>query len=49
VELDGSSLRGAVSRLMTQRELDLTAASLDLEVSKHVGIGGTWRLDPFAG
>ena len=47
--LPSFSVRGAVSRLMTQRELDLTAASLDLEVSKHVGIGGTWRLDPFAG
>jgi hypothetical protein len=35
--------------MMTQRELDLTAASLDVTVSKHVGIAGTWRLDPFAG
>ncbi|MBA3460111.1 MAG: hypothetical protein H0T46_09140 [Deltaproteobacteria bacterium] len=41
--------RGAVSRMMTQRELDLTVASLDLTLSKHFGIGGTWRLDPFAG
>jgi hypothetical protein len=43
------AVRGAVSRLMTQRELDLTVASLDLTVSKHFGIGGTWRFDPFAG
>src|ERR1041385_1296856 len=43
------SLRGAVSRMMNQRELDLTVASLDLTVSKHFGIAGTWRLDPFAG
>ena len=43
------SVRGAVSRMMNQRELDLTVASLDLAVSKHVGIGGTWRFDPFAG
>jgi hypothetical protein len=35
--------------MMNQRELDLTAASLDIAVSKHLGIGGTWRLDPFAG
>jgi hypothetical protein len=43
------SLRGAVSRMMNQRELDLTIASLDLTISKHLGIAGTWRLDPFAG
>jgi len=43
------AVRGAVSRMMSQRELDLTVASLDAEISKHVGIGGTWRLDPFAG
>lgn len=43
------SLRGAVSRMMNQRELDLTIASFDLTVSKHLGIAGTWRLDPFAG
>src|SRR5512139_3119980 len=41
--------RGAVSRMMQQRELDLTIASFDLVVSKHFGIGGTWRLDPFVG
>ena len=43
------SFRGAVSRMMTQRELDLTTVSLDLMLSKHVGVGGTWRLDPFVG
>ena len=43
------SVRGAVSRMMNQRELDLTVASVDVTVSKHVGIAGTWRLDPFAG
>ena len=47
--LPSLSARGAVSRMMTQHELDLTVASLDIAVSKHVGIGGTWRLDPFAG
>jgi hypothetical protein len=41
--------RGAVSRMMSQRELDLTIASLDITASKHFGIGGTWRLDPFVG
>ena len=43
------SVRGAVSRMMTQRELDLTVVSLDLLMSKHFGIGGTWRFDPFVG
>jgi len=43
------AVRGAVSRMMNQRELDLTVASLDVLISKHVGIGGTWRFDPFAG
>jgi len=47
--LPSFAVRGAVSRMMNQRELDLTVASIDIEVSKHVGIGGTWRLDPFAG
>lgn len=43
------SVRGAVSRMMTQRELDLTIASLDITVSKHFGVGSTWRFDPFVG
>ncbi len=43
------SFRGGVSRMMQQRSLDLTVVSLDGMVSKHFGIGGTWRLDPYAG
>jgi hypothetical protein len=43
------AVRGAVSRMMNQRELDLTVASLDVTISQHFGIGGTWRFDPFAG
>jgi len=43
------SVRGAVSRMMTQRELDLTTASLDIATSKHFGVGSTWRFDPFLG
>jgi len=43
------AVRGAVSRMMNQRELDLTVASVDVTISKHFGIGGTWRFDPFAG
>jgi hypothetical protein len=47
--LPSFAVRGAVSRLMGQHDLDLTTASLDLSVSKHVGIGGTWSVDPFGG
>lgn len=47
--LPSLAVRGGVSRLMNQRDLDLTIASLDVSISKHVGIGGTWRLDPYAG
>lgn len=43
------AVRGGVSRMMSQRELDLTIASIDVMASKHFGIGGTWRLDPFVG
>lgn len=47
--LPSVAVRGGVSRMMTQRELDLTIASFDVLLSKHFGIGDTWRLDPFAG
>jgi hypothetical protein len=47
--LPSLAVRGAVSRMMTQRELDLTVSSLDITASKHFGIGGTWRLNPYAG
>lgn len=43
------SVRGAVSRMMNQRELDLTVTSIDITASKHFGIGSTWRLDPYGG
>ncbi len=47
--LPSLAVRGAVSRMMTQHELDLTVASLDVTISKHIGVGGTWRLDPYVG
>lgn len=47
--LPSLSVRGAVSRMMEQRDLDLTIASLDVTISKHIGIGGTWRFEPYAG
>jgi hypothetical protein len=43
------AVRGAVSRMMNQRELDLTVVSLDATVSKHFGIAGMFGLDPFIG
>ncbi|HEX3761852.1 MAG TPA: hypothetical protein VHW23_24300 [Kofleriaceae bacterium] len=43
------AIRGAVSRMMNQRDLDLTIGSLDITLSRHLGIAGTWRLDPFLG
>ena len=47
--LPSLAVRGAVSRMLSQRELDLTVASLDVTLSKHFGVGDTWRLDPYAG
>lgn len=43
------AVRGAVSRMFNQRELDLTVTSVDVTVSKHLGVGSTWRLDPYGG
>jgi hypothetical protein len=42
-------VRGAVSRMMSQRELDLTIPSIDIVASYHFGVGSTWRFDPYAG
>jgi hypothetical protein len=47
--LPSVAVRGAVSRMMQQRDLDLTVVSIDGTLSKHVGMGDTWRLDPYAG
>ncbi|MCW5803319.1 MAG: hypothetical protein KIT31_13130 [Deltaproteobacteria bacterium] len=47
--LPSLAVRGGVSRMMNQNQLDLTIASLDATVSKHFGIGGTWRFDPYVG
>ncbi len=43
------AVRGGVSRLIGQKDLDLTVISIDGSVSKHVGVGATWGLDPYAG
>lgn len=47
--LPSVAVRGAIARLMGQKELDLTILSFDASVSKHVGVAGTWSIDPFAG
>lgn len=43
------AVRGAASRLMGSKDLDLSVASVDVSVSKLIGIGGTWGLSPYAG
>ena len=43
------ALRAGLSRMMNQRDIDLTIASFDITLSKHFGIAGTWRFDPFLG
>ncbi len=43
------AVRGGVSRMLGQKDLDLTIISMDGSVSKHVGVGSTWGLDPYAG
>lgn len=47
--LPSFAVRGGVSRMMQQRELDLTVASIDATASMHFGVGGTWRFDPYLG
>ena len=47
--LPSIAVRGAVSRMMNQRQLDLTVPSADVVLSKHIGVAGTWSIDPFAG
>jgi hypothetical protein len=47
--LPSIAVRGAVSRVMNQRDIDLTIASIDVSASKHIGIADTWSLDPYAG
>jgi hypothetical protein len=43
------AVRGAVARMMGSKEIDLTVASLDVSVSKLIGIGGTWGFEPYGG
>lgn len=41
--------RGAASRLMGAEDIDLTVASFDVSLSKHLGLGGMMSIDPYAG
>ncbi|MBZ0238550.1 MAG: hypothetical protein K8M05_39925 [Deltaproteobacteria bacterium] len=43
------AVRGGVSRLIGQKDLDLTVVSIDGSISKHLGVGGTWGFDPYGG
>jgi hypothetical protein len=43
------AVRGAASRLMGSKDLDLTVASIDISVSKSFGVGGTINLAPYGG
>ncbi len=47
--LPSLAVRAGASRLIGQKELDLTIVSFDASVSKHLGVAGTWSVDPFAG
>lgn len=46
--LPSLAVRGSVSRMMRQRELDLTVPAIDVLASKQFSIAGTWRLEPYA-
>jgi hypothetical protein len=43
------AVRGAISRLMGQKELDLTVISIDASIGKQFGVGGTWNANPYLG
>jgi hypothetical protein len=43
------AVRGGVSRLMGQKDLDLTIISVDASIGKHLGVGGTWNINPYLG
>jgi hypothetical protein len=43
------ALRAGISRVMGQKDLDLTIMSFDGSISKHIGVGSTWGFDPYGG
>lgn len=47
--LPSVAVRAGVSRLMGTDQLDLTVPSLDVSISKHIGVAGTFNIAPFVG
>jgi len=47
--LPSVAVRGSASRLMGSQDLDLTIASVDVSASKHLGLAGTMRFEPYGG
>ncbi len=47
--LPSVAVRGGASRVLGTDQIDLTIASLDVSVSKDIGIGGTFTASPYAG
>lgn len=47
--LPSLAVRGAVSRVFGTDQIDLTVPSIDVSISKQVGINGTFNVAPFAG
>lgn len=43
------ALRGGVSRMMGESDMDLTVVSVDASVGKEIGVAGTFNLTPYGG
>lgn len=43
------AVRGSVSRLLGEPDIDLTVVGVDISISKRFGIGGTWHAQPYLG
>jgi hypothetical protein len=43
------AVRGGASRMMGSDQLDLTVASVDLSISKEIGVAGTFNAAPYLG
>lgn len=47
--LPSLALRGAVSRMMGESDMDLTVVSVDASMGKEIGVAGTFNLTPYGG
>ena len=47
--LPSVAIRGGVSRVMGSDQIDLTIPSIDVSISKHFGIAGTFNVAPYVG